>query len=152
MRERLEVIIVPSATVMLVLPAAMIRQILPYAPVIPEASSLSYLRGTLIVQQHKLNVIDLSELVHGRSQEEQGRGEKLIWVSSLRYTRALSGYVLQASATPSFMSCSEHDITRTATGDHPLISSYVAVKGMENPDELPVIIPNLQKLESELMS
>lgn len=151
MRERLEIIIVPSVTAMLVLPAAMIRQILPYAPVIPEASPLFYLRGTLIVQQQKLNVIDLSELAHGHGQE-QGQGGKLIWISSLHHTHTLPGYVLQASATPSFMSCSEHDIIRTATSDHPLIASYVAIKGLDNPEELPVIIPNLQKLESELMS
>lgn len=151
MDRDLDIVVVPTAAAFVVLPAVMVRQVLPYAPVIPEAGALDYVCGTLIVQEHKLNVIDMSVFVGAQTHKPEA-GEKLIWFSSLHINHNLSGYILQSSGAPRFMQCHEIDITESEPSEHPLIAYYVKITGLENPDDLPIFVPDLVNLEAELAS
>lgn len=154
MQERLEVIIIPMASAYMVLPAKMVLQVFPRAPLIPTESVSSYIQGTLIVQQYKLEVLNLASAFKEPSetmQQESDKGSaKFIWIAALGKNAPRTGYVLESTQTPIFMTCYAKDIRYVRGSDHDMVANYVDVNGLDNPNKLPVFIPDILSIESEL--
>ena len=146
--DKLDIVIVPLANAFAVLPAVMVRQILPYAPLIPSEGKANYILGSIIVQNDKLDVIDLGLLLDGQQLETDD--EKLIWFAPLQKQTSSFGFILRSIGLPQFMVCRADDFIDKAPGDHPLIARYIHIRGLSNPDELPVFIIDLVNLEKEI--
>ena len=146
--DKLNIVIVPVANAFAVLPAVMVRQILPYAPLMPSESQADYILGSLIVQNDKLDVVDMGRILN--QQPLEADDEKLIWFSPLQKQTSSFGFILRSVGLPQFMMCRSDDFIEEAKGDHPLIASYIQVRGLNNPDEYPVFIIDLFNLEKEI--
>lgn len=147
--DKLNIVIVPVGQAFAVLPASMVRQILPYAPLIPADDTQSAcVLGSLIVQSEKVDVVDIERVLH--SNRVEGSDEKLIWFSPLHRQHTTHGFMLRASGLPQFMICRNDDLVERGDGDHPLIARYIDVRGLNNPNEYPVFIMDLVNLEQEI--
>lgn len=146
--DKLNIVIVPVGNAFAVLPAVMVRQILPDAPLIPSEDKANYILGSLIVQNDKLDVLDMGRVLH--HQPPEGEDEKLIWFSPLQERTSSFGFILRSVGLPQFMVCRPDDFIEKAKGDHPLIASYIQVRGLSNPDDYPVFIIDLVNLEKEI--
>lgn len=146
--DKLDIIVVPLVNAFAVLPAVMVRQILPCAPLMPSEGKADYILGSLIVQNDKLDVVDLGQIFHGQPSENDD--EKLIWFAPLQKQTSSFGFILRSVGLPQFMLCRADDFIERAKGEHPLIERYIDVRGLSNPNGYPVFIVDLFNLEKEI--
>lgn len=154
----IEIMVFPSRKALTLLPTAMVQQVLPYAPVMAEKGEHHYVRGSLIVQYDKLPVIDLDYIYDSKHEDDRDQqtqteeGAKLIWVKSMGTNAHVSGYVLIARGTPQILSCTAETLHTASMGDGGLVNRFLELEGVENPNHLPIILPDLFVLEAELAS
>lgn len=148
--ERIEIVIVPVFDAFVALPAVLVRQVLPHAPLMAHEAEFGWVSGSLIIRNMKLDVVDLSYLVGDDGRHEKEDDEKLIWFSSLNRDHNVEGFILRASGLPHFISCRADDIVETEAGDQKLIARYIQIRGFGNPDNLPVFILDLMYLEKKI--
>ncbi|UJF25293.1 hypothetical protein L0B52_03860 [Suttonella sp. R2A3] len=153
----IEIIVIPSRKGLTILPTALVRQVLPYAPVITEGDG-HYVRGSLIVQYDKLPVIDLDYIYDAHHQADEAQqshdeeGSKLIWVKSLGADDHALDYVLIARGAPQILTCTADELETVTLCDKSVINRRVQLDNIDNPNDLPIFLLDLFILEAELAS
>lgn len=151
MSELLNVMIVPfQQERAILLPRGLVEYVLPYAPPLPSSYSHQALIGSLIYNNEKVPVIDMSVVFDNQAtplSEIDGR-RRIVILSCLTKPGEFSSYALLSHEAPRFLELSASDLRETITDVPRLFYSHVKLSEQNTLQSL--YVPDLVALESEL--
>lgn len=148
--SEMNMIMLKSAEGEILLPADIVRQVLPYAPLMQTAATLDCIMGNLIVQNERLPVIRLLGEGVKDSAMLVGVGAKLVWIRSVGEETAVSSYILVSDTQPRIVSCSAEQLQNEESSEKPYIAYQADLKLADEEDVIKVFVPDLIALEKDL--
>lgn len=153
--ESINLLLIPySNTDTISVPKNLVEYVLPYAQPLPSASSHRAVIGSLIYKNAKVPVLDLACLANSdnkMSLPEISDGKyRIVILSCLNESSFCDSYAVIASNPPYLLNIDEQNIEEVSEEVSPFFYSKVKLSA-EGSGQL-AYIPNLEKLEKELLS
>lgn len=146
----LSVMLIPTVTEYLLLPAGMVNWVFPYAPPLTVDEYSEFVIGGLLVQNDKLPLLDFS--FHTRNNNDYERGDstdRIVLVSALSTKSRFRRFAILSHGAPETLTIKPNDIKTLAAGNHRYIAQYVSLA--DRKENKQIAIPNLPILETELV-
>lgn len=146
----LSVMLIPTVTEYLLLPAGMVNWVFPYAPSLTVDEYSEFVIGGLLIQNDKLPLLDFSFHPQKDSDHEKGNSaDRIVLVSALSTKSRFRRFAILSHGAPETLTVSQGDIKTIAKGNHRYIAQYVSLA--EQDKSRKIAIPNLPILETELV-